>query len=271
MAGFRALRALLAVVVLLTPIVSSRLTGQTGKAQARAIESPLPPVSIEKSHPLPAGTEVLQYGVEWRLIYAGDAKLTLHPGNATMHLESGGLVSRLFKVKDDYAVNYQDASCAVNMQFDAIEGKRHRETKVVFDRQTKKASYVERDVLKNSIVRNSQTDIPPCVHDVVGALMTLRTMRADVGQSVQLPVSDGRKTVNVKIEAQEREEIRTKVGVFKTVRYEALIFDGVLFQRKAKAFVWLSDDARKVPVQFRIRMPITIGTITLQLEKEEHW
>ncbi len=205
------------------------------------------------------------------MIYAGDAKLTLHPDTATMHLESGGLVSRLFKVKDDYVVNYQDTTCAVNMQFDAIEGKRHRETKVVFDRQMKKASYIERDVLKNSVVRNSQTDIPACVHDVLGALMHMRTLKVDVGQSAQLPISDGRKTVNVKVEAQEREEVKTKVGIFKTVRYEAYIFDGVLFQRKAKAFVWLSDDARRLPVQFRIRMPITIGTVTLQLEKEEHW
>jgi hypothetical protein len=34
--------------------------------------------------------------------------------------------------------------------------------------------------------------------------------------------------------------------------------------------VWLTDDARHLPVQMRIRMPFVIGTITLQLEKESH-
>ena len=34
-------------------------------------------------------------------------------------------------------------------------------------------------------------------------------------------------------------------------------------------FVWLSDDSRRLPVQIRIRQPLYIGTITLQLNKEE--
>jgi hypothetical protein len=34
-------------------------------------------------------------------------------------------------------------------------------------------------------------------------------------------------------------------------------------------YVWVSDDARRLPVQLRVRMQFLIGTITLQLEKEE--
>jgi hypothetical protein len=33
--------------------------------------------------------------------------------------------------------------------------------------------------------------------------------------------------------------------------------------------LWLSDDRRRLPVQVRVRMPITIGTLTLLLEKQE--
>jgi hypothetical protein len=43
----------------------------------------------------------------------------------------------------------------------------------------------------------------------------------------------------------------------------------VLYRRPAHLYVWLTDDRRKLPVQIRVRMPITIGTITLQLEKHE--
>jgi len=43
----------------------------------------------------------------------------------------------------------------------------------------------------------------------------------------------------------------------------------VLYKRSAHLYVWLSDDARKLPVQIRVRMQFTIGTITLQLAKEE--
>jgi len=34
-------------------------------------------------------------------------------------------------------------------------------------------------------------------------------------------------------------------------------------------FVWVSEDARRLPVQLRVRLPFIIGNITLQLEKED--
>jgi hypothetical protein len=185
-------------------------------------------------------------------------------------LDSSGLVSRLFKVHDKYDINYEDQFCATSSELDAEEGHRHHETKVTVDREKSKTSYLERDLLKNSVVASSEIDVPPCVQDVIGALYRLRTMHVEVGQSAQFPLTDGKKSVSARIEAQEREEVRTKLGNYKTVRYEAFLFDGVLYKRKARLFVWLSDDSRRLPVQIRVRMQFAIGTITLQLEKEEH-
>ncbi len=72
-----------------------------------------------------------------------------------------------------------------------------------------------------------------------------------------------------KIEAQQREEVKTPAGTFKTMRYEVYLFNGVLYGRSAHLLLWLSDDRRRLPVQVRVRMPITIGTLTLLLEKQE--
>jgi hypothetical protein len=47
------------------------------------------------------------------------------------------------------------------------------------------------------------------------------------------------------------------------------LLNGVIYQRKGRAFVWLSDDAKKIPVQIRLRLAFPIGTVTLQLQKEE--
>jgi hypothetical protein len=82
-------------------------------------------------------------------------------------------------------------------------------------------------------------------------------------------VSDGKKMVSAKIEAQQREEIKVPAGTFKTVRYEAFLFNEVLYRRPGHLYVWLSDDSRKVPVRVQVRLRFTIGTITFQLEKEE--
>ena len=82
-------------------------------------------------------------------------------------------------------------------------------------------------------------------------------------------MSDGKKSVSAKVEAEKREEIKTDAGTFKTIRYQAYLFNDVLFRRNAHLYIWLSDDARKMPVQIQIRLQIAIGTITFKLSKDQ--
>jgi hypothetical protein len=162
------------------------------------------------------------------------------------------------------------AYCAQSLQMTTHEGSRLRDTRITFDSETRKASYLERDRAKNNaIVSSHEIEIPACVHDVMGGLLFVRTLNLEPGQSAQVPVSDGKKSVMVKVEAQAREDVKTPAGTFKTIRYEAYLFDNVLYKRSAHVNVWVSDDHRKLPVQIRVRMTFTIGTITLQLEKHE--
>lgn len=214
--------------------------------------------------------EKLTYGVEWRLIRAGEAVLESGPSSATLKLESAGMVSTLYKVEDHYRVDFDAPFCATSSLMDSMEGSRHRETAITFDRRNGRATLTEKDVLKNTVVSKTEVAIPNCVTEAVAALLRLRRTRVDVGQSVQLPVSDGRKSAQVKVEAQERERIKTSAGTFNTVRYEANLLNGVIYSRKGRAFIWLTDDDRKLPVQIRLRMNFPLGTVTLDLEKEEH-
>ena len=218
--------------------------------------------------------EILSYNVEWRLITAGRARLefTRQPGGdarASVHLESAGLVSTLYKVEDDYLVNLNSSLCAQTVQMTSREGPRHRETRITFDAAARRADYLERDRLKNTILLQHEIEIPPCVHDVLGALMFLRTLNLEPGQSTMAAVSDGKRSVMAKVEAQSREDIKTPEGTFHTICYEAYLFNNVLYRRPAHLHIWLTDDRRKLPVQVRVRMQFTIGTITLLLQKHE--
>jgi hypothetical protein len=244
-----------------------------------AIPSSLPqakPAVNGSAASLPAG-ETLSYSIEWRMIYAGSARLSFQrqknsgppAWESNLHLESGGLVSRLYKIEDNYHVDMLDQFCATGSVFDAVEGKRHHETKVTFDRNSHKAVYLETDLLKHAVIKSSDTEIPACVSDVIGGLYKLRTVHLDPGQSMQVPLSDGKKTISAKVEAQEREEVETKAGKFKTIRYEAYIFNGTLFKKNARLQFWMTDDAAHLPVQLRARMPFPIGTITFLLDKDE--
>jgi hypothetical protein len=224
----------------------------------------------------PPSAETLTYRVEWRLVTGGRARLEWsatqqpQPGwQGKVHLESVGLVSKLFKVEDDYLASLNRGMCAVAVQTTSNEGSRQRDAKITFDYASKKASYLEHDRVRNVILAAHEIDIPPCVHDVLGGLFVLRTLNLELGQSAGVPVSDGKKAVVAKVQAQQREEIKVPDGDYKTIRYEAFLFDNVLYRRSAHLYVWLSDDQRKLPVQIQVRMPITVGTITLELEKHE--
>jgi len=237
------------------------------------------PASAEtlSSGDLPA-QETLQYNIEWRLIDAGKAKLSWNGsptpgrtgGQVDLHLESTGLVSKLYKVVDDYRVILGAGLCAVDQHISVHEGSRQRDTLVHFDAQARKISYLEQDLVKKNVALAKEIpDTPACVHDVIGGLYFIRTQNMEPGHSIEVPVSDGKKLVFAKIEAQRREEIKVPAGTFRTVRYEAYLFNDVLYRRPGHMYVWLTDDRRKIPVRIQVKLHFTIGTITFQLEKQQ--
>lgn len=212
----------------------------------------------------------LMYDVEWRLIHAGTATLEERANWVQMKLESSGLVSSLFKVNDTYTANYDDPFCVTSSLLDSSEGKRHHETQVLYDRVQNHAFFIERDVPTNAVIRSTGVDIPVCVQDVLGAMMKLvRTSTVEPGKSLQLFVSDGRKSASVKVEGQEREEIHTPAGTYKTIRYEANLMNGVVYTRKGRVFAWISEGPDRHLVQLQLRMNFPVGTVTLQLHKQE--
>jgi hypothetical protein len=215
-------------------------------------------------------TERLTYTVEWRLIHAGNVVVETGSASDVVKLESAGMVSTLYKIEDTYRVQFDPASCATSSSMDAKEGSRHRETTINFDRNRNRAFLTEKDLIRNTIVSKTDVQIPSCPHDVITALKQLRRTKVDVGQSVQIPITDGRKSAAVKIEAQERERITTPAGAFNTVRYEVNVLNGVVYTRTGRVFVWLTDDEKRLPVQFRLRLSFPLGTVTVELEKEEH-
>lgn len=218
----------------------------------------------------PEPDERLVLGVEWRLIRAGIVTIEKWPFETTVKLESAGIVSSLMRIHDDYQVHFDDSRCAASSMMESMEGKRHHEYDVTYDRTQNHAFFVERDLADNRILKEAGTDIPNCVSDVTGAVAKLRAMNLGVGQTVQIPVSDGRKFAAVKVTAQERESIKTPLGVFKAIRYQTDLMNGVVYTRKGDLWVWLSDDSRRLPVQIKLRTTFPISTVTLTLEKEEH-
>ncbi len=214
--------------------------------------------------------ETLHFGVEWRFVRAGDVQVKwTGDSRAQLQLKTTGLVATLYSVLDTYIGTYDAGLCATTVSLDAQEGRRKREVRVTFDREKKRAHFLEKDLVAGTTVAATEIDVPACVHDTLAAFRKLRQLHPAVGSSIELPLSDGKKVIMARAEAQQRETITTPLGQFPTIRYEAFLFNGIFYGRKGRLLIWISEDDKRLPVQIRVQLPFYVGTITLQLEKTE--
>jgi hypothetical protein len=232
-----------------------------------AWQQPTPKVS---RFPYP---EKLSYRVEWRLVTAGTAIVQLSKPSPdlwelALDLQSAGMVNRLYRVLDRYKVISNNRFCASTSVLDAQEGNRHRLTRLTFENSRHKVEFDERDLINNATSKRV-LDIAPCTHDVAGALAAIRSMNVELGHSATLPITDGKKMVNVRIDAQSRENVRVAGKTYHTIRYEVFLFDNVLYKRKGRLFIWLTDDVDRTPVQLRFQLGFPIGTISFALDKQQ--
>ena len=233
--------------------------GQLAPAQIDHVKFPCP--------------EKLSYRVEWHGITAGEATVTTvrpkpNEWQTNMDLESAGMVARLFHVDDKYTSNMGDKYCVSSTELDAQEGKHHKYEKISFDFTHRKVDYYERDYVKNQETRK-QLDASACTFEITGALEALRSMSLEPGKSITVPITDGKKFANARIDAQAKENVTVAGKNYATIRYEAFVFDNVLFHRKGRLEVWITDDAERLPVLFRMQMGFPIGTVNVELQKQE--
>src|SRR5580704_11764007 len=88
----------------------------------------LSPLAYPQGNVLPTH-ESLTYSIEWRLITAGKATLdwtsTIGDGaQIKVKVESVGLVSKLFRVEDNYLATLTGGLCGQSVEFTGQEGSR---------------------------------------------------------------------------------------------------------------------------------------------------
>ena len=213
----------------------------------------------------------LDYEIEWHLIRAGVAHVDLTENGkgwqVQLHLESAGTVSRLYRVLDNYRVQTDARLCPSSAVLDAQESKRHKVTRLTFDGNRHQVTYRSQDLVKNTTTEN-QLQVAPCTREILSALMALRTLGLDPGKSGAIAITDGKKFVNARVEAQAKETISVDGVKYSTVRYEAFLFDNVLYKRKGRLFIWVSEDVNHFPVQLRFQMGFPIGNVLVQLQSQ---
>lgn len=222
----------------------------------------------EKAAPFAPG-EKLTYEVLWSIFSAGEVSATLRSVNGgpadafevVTAARSQGFVSLLYNVQNEFHSLFDPRTvCSRSIVKKINEGRRHKETRIVFDGQRKLAILDERDPTRpHDPPKHAENEIPACVEDVVTAFYFLRHQDFQVGKPIKLPVNDGSKTYDVTVEVQAREPIQTPLGNREAFRLEPKVFGG-LFKRKGRMLIWFSDDEQHLPL--RIKFLVSIGSLT---------
>jgi hypothetical protein len=178
--------------------------------------------------------------------------------------QSQGFVSLLFDVHNEFRSIFDPHTlCSQRISKKINEGRRRKETEIIFDSQRKLAILDERDLTKpQDPPKHAENEIPSCVEDVVTAFYYLRRQDFQIGKPLHMQVNDGSKTYDVTLDIQAHETVQTPLGNRHAIRVEPKVFSG-LFKRKGRMLVWFSDDDQHLPL--RIKFMIAVGPITATL------
>lgn len=146
------------------------------------------------------------------------------------------------------------------------EGKKRREQKAVVNREAGKLIYTDRDLAsKDARPKVKETSAPSWIQDILSTCYYVRTQNLEEGAVIPVPLSDEGQVYNIDVVVGKREQVKVDAGTFKTVRLEAKVFNGRFVRRSGQMFIWVTDDARRIPVRARIKS--SGATVNISLKK----
>jgi len=146
------------------------------------------------------------------------------------------------------------------------EKERVRTGAADFNYSEKRVTYVETDPKEPmKPPRKIASDIEEQTQDVVSGIYALRMLPLAVGKKFDLTVSDSGLVYDVPVRVTAREVQRTAIGRVWCFRVEPDIFGpGHMIEDKGTMAIWITDDARRIPV--RSRIDIDFGKVEIRLK-----
>jgi hypothetical protein len=169
-----------------------------------------------------------------------------------------------FEVDDRTAAEWDPASgCSLGIEKRLREGRARRDQKVVIDPVRGRAE------VEDAKVSGREFQIAPCTLDVLSALFVARARGVREGEPpLRLPVFDNGKDYVLETRFLRREPLDLPAplgGQTPTVVVEPVLAEGTgLFVKEGRLELWLTDDARRIPV--RMRSKVAVGSVVAELE-----
>jgi hypothetical protein len=167
---------------------------------------------------------------------------------------SNNFLSKFFLVRDNI-VSWIDPKTFRSLRFEkhTVEGNRSKDELTEFDYEA-------------GIARQQGTPVPlqDATLDTLSSVYYLRTLNLEGEKPIELQVFSYQPRA-LKVEIQGRETVVVPAGSFRTIRVEPKSAGSGLMGKNL--VLWLTDDARKIPVQLRSKLKV--GTLVGRLKAIE--
>ncbi|MGO9379470.1 MAG: DUF3108 domain-containing protein [Dissulfurispiraceae bacterium] len=221
--------------------------------------------SAALSYTLP---EKLEYDLTWAGIKAGTASLeTVENGQYIQFISramSSDVVSVFYRVEDLAVSSLKKEAhktlpgTPYSYRLKTSEGSHKKDKEVYFDFIEKKATYI------NYIEREQQVfAIGESTMDALSCFFYVRFLPLQVGKSVFVEIFDNKKLYKAEVQVVKKEAIETSLGTFKTILIKPVLQSEGIFSRKGDILIWLTDDAKRLPVLLKTK--VKVGSIKATL------
>lgn len=237
-------------------------------ASAQQVAPPLPPPRAGFTFPQ---KQTLSYSVDWRVFPAGTAVVRFDASGDTERISANadtiGAINLLFHVSDRFQANFdRNRGCTAEFDKQTVEGRRQVNSALKLDYAQGKSILDEKNLVTGQ-TKHVETPVSGCLTDLLSGVFYASSQPMEVGHSFIIPVVDALHTVPVTMKVEGKEEVKTPLGTFKTIRVQPTADAGVV-KNRGNIWIWYTDDDRHLPVQMRARL--FWGTITFRLSANEN-
>ncbi len=184
---------------------------------------------------------------------------------------SKGFFARLFNLKFRERVESTVEPISFTVQKTTIldeQGKRVRATESTFDSAKGKMTWTSRDPNNPAAEPgHAITDFSGQLQDVLSAIYFIRTQPLEVGKRFEVFIGDGGRVYTIPVKVVEKKRMKTVLGRLDVLRVNAELFgpERLIDQEKGEFSIWITDDARHVPVGGRVKTDY--GTFDIKLKR----
>lgn len=247
-------RTLLSLVALLLP-----LTAIAAVTSPSAHGNPCPSIKSER----------LIFNVGWEFINAGTADMRIQSRGDAWEINTLAKTNRFFdlfkKVRDTISARGRcepHGMQSISFDIEQHERKYHAKKQTRFLWKQNKVAFTQ----------NGKTDLyeVPAGHlHVLDAFLLVRAQKLTPGQTLNIPVFDSRKRYEVEVRVgRKKKKMRLPWGGFADcILVEPRLKTEGIFSSVGKIKIWMTDDARHVPL--KMVAEIKIGHIVATLDAYE--